>query len=574
MNGNKKFLLGCAIFPLLVILFFYIGYTMISGGAGISKTKYRQGTWLALSPSGTIMDYNEIQRDGFFNVRQTSVQEISQSIRLAASDSKIAGIIIRPRFADISYAGLNEISTAIQEFKLSGKQVIAYLDMACQKDYLLCMQADKVYMESSASAGILLEGVNANILFYKEMLDKLGIRFDVVQSGEVKGGGEPYTRTSLPQNIRDNISAVLRERYDLLISGIARARKQEQVKIRSVFEDRPDPFITRWQAVEYGLVDEVLNRDLMLARYDINDARLLNISNYQRFSIPVKQIENVAVLNLQGSINPAGGGFLENTINASKVQKMIDQVKADKSIKAVVLRINSPGGSALESELIYHKLMQLKSRVPIVVSMAGVAASGGYYISAPAHKIMADPYTITGSIGVLMIIPEAEGLGRKIGLRSQNIGFGKYSGVMDILSRRSPEILRSMQRSADSIYVEFKSRVARGRSITVEEVESLAKGQVWSAETALEKGLIDGIGNMNDAVALAAELANIPEYGTLILPTPIPFWHLFRNQRLLPLIASFFGNQTLEAMDAVEAYIRQRFSANEWLYALPYDIEQ
>ena len=385
MNSNKKFLIGCAVFPVLVVIFFYLGYTMVNGGASLSMTKYQEGTWLVLNPSGTVMDFTEIQRDGFFNIRQISVDEICRSIRMAAKDNKITGIIIHPRFADYSYAGLNEISIALSEFKQAGKQVIAYLDMASQKDYLLSMQADKVYMEASASAGILLEGVNANILFYKEMLDKLGIRFDVVQSGVVKGGGEPFTRTSLQPDTRSNIDAVLKARYDLLLSGITHARGQEADKIKAVFEERPDLFITPSQALQYGLVDEVLNRDAMLYRYDIDNDHLLNLGNYQRYTLPNRKAENIAVLHLQGTINPGFMDFSDNVITAAKVQDMIDLVNADQSIKAVVLRVNSPGGSALESELIHHKLVQLGSRIPIVVSMAGVAASGGYYISTPAN---------------------------------------------------------------------------------------------------------------------------------------------------------------------------------------------
>ena len=173
-----------------------------------------------------------------------------------------------------------------------------------------------------------------------------------------------------------------------------------------------------------------------------------------------------------------------------------------------------------------------------------------------------------------MILPEAEGLSRKIGLRSQNIGYGKYSGVMDFMTRRSPDVLRSLQRSADSVYVEFKSRVASGRKLSPEDVESIAQGQVWSAQTAMEKGLVDGIGSLNDAVRMAAELAGITNYGTLIYPTQKPFWHLFRGTRLLPSILSFFSSHRLSEVEMVEAYIKQRFTTHEWLFAMPFDIEQ
>jgi len=573
MSSNKKLLIGCAVFPILLVVLFYLGYSTVSGGASQSTRKYSEGTWLELNPSGTVMDFTEIQRDGFFNVRQISVDEICRGIRQATQDPKITGIIIRPRFAVYSYAGLSEISRALSEFKQSGKQVIAYLDMASQKDYLLSMQADKVYMEASASAGILLEGVNANILFYKEMLDKLGIRFDVVQSGEVKGGGEPYTRTSLHPNTRRNIEGVLKARYDLILSAITEARRQEADKIKAVFEERPDLFITSSQALEYGLVDAILNRDAMMRRHEIDSDQLLNLGDYQRNTLPLRKPDNVAILHLHGSINSDLMDFSDNVITADKVQDMIDLVDADKSIKAVVLRINSPGGSALESELIYQKLLQLSSRIPVVVSMAGVAASGGYYISAPANKIIADPFTITGSIGVLMIVPEAEGLSRKIGLRSENIGFGKFSGFMDFMTRRSPEVLRSLQRSADSVYVEFKSRVASGRNLSAEDVESIARGQVWSAETAMQKGLIDGIGGLDDAVKTAAGLAGISDYGTLTYPIQKPFWHIFRGNRLIPSILSFFSGQKLDEVEIAEAYIKQRFATHEWLFALPFDIE-
>ncbi|MDZ4120918.1 MAG: signal peptide peptidase SppA, partial [Candidatus Cloacimonadaceae bacterium] len=275
-----------------------------------------------------------------------------------------------------------------------------------------------------------------------------------------------------------------------------------------------------------------------------------------------------------GSIAPAverAYGYNTN-INAAKVQRVIDAIDKDKSIKAVVLRINSGGGSALESELIYQKLDILKARVPVVVSMGGAAASGGYYISCSSDYIVADEFTITGSIGVVMLIPEAEVLSRKIGIKNQHITFGKFASSYDVISKTDPEFLASLKRNSDAVYTEFKSRVEASREMEPGHLESIAQGQIWSAEAALENGLIDSIGTLQTAIAKAASLSGVVSYRRVNLPAKISWIEAFSglsSSRISSLksLVDFHANPA-----NIKNLLRDQFPTLEWLYQTPMEV--
>ncbi|MDD2332151.1 MAG: signal peptide peptidase SppA, partial [Candidatus Cloacimonetes bacterium] len=507
---NKKFLIGCLVFPIIVVIVFAIGFRLM-GGKIKSTSTLKSGSWLVINPSGNLLDYNEIQYSDFMGLNQPSVSDICKAVKAAGEDSKITGILLKPRFIFLSHAGRAEIDSCLASFKSTGKPVIAYGDMFSQGDYLLCSMADRIYMEPSASAGIMLEGTKANFMFWKEGLDKLGIKIHVLQSGAYKGAGEMFSRTSLSQETYDNVYRVMEQRYGLITAELARHRNLEHSKVKAILEERPDYFISPKQALQYKLVDELKTIDKVYAEFDMDKKKFVQVSKYPaQFSVPGS--DAIAVMNLSGDITPGSASGSMPVISAARVQSMIDQIKANKKIKAVVLRINSGGGSALESEHIYQKLKDLGTSVPIVASMGGVAASGGYYISCAAQHIVAAPYTITGSIGVVMMLPEAEGLSRKLGIRNQDISFGKYAGSMNFMNKTDETLLASLQRNSEAVYTEFKSRVADSRKLSLEEVELLAQGQVWSANDALDKKLIDQVGGLDLAIAKAAGLADIQDF--------------------------------------------------------------
>ena len=574
MPRNKGFLIGCLIFPILVIIAFFIGFRAFSSSIPSTSVVSRD-SWLLINPSGPITDYSEIPHSNFMNLGSLSVQDICQKIEQAADDHRISGIVLRPRWAQISYAGIAEIKRSIARYKQSGKPVYAYGDMLSQKDYLLALCADELILEPSASAGIALDGVNVTITFYKELLDKLGVKMHVLQTGDFKGAGEPYTQTSLRAGTLQNYRMALGKRYDLIINKIADRRELSPERVKTIFEHRDDYFISPKYAIEAGLVDVLLNRDEFYTRFNIDTDRLVPVKDYQAGKVPRLNLNKIAVVYLSGSIAPGANSSFgyDTNISASKLDRIIQSIKRDPKIKAVVVRVNSGGGSALESELIYQKLMKLRASMPVVISMGGAAASGGYYISCASDYIVADEYTITGSIGVVMMIPEAEGLGRKIGIRNQAISYGKFAAAYDPFSKTSPTFLQSLSRNSESVYREFKDRILSTRKMSPEELETIAQGKIWSAEDALNHGLIDQIGGLDVALDKAKELSNLDDYQIVTLPGKINWVELISGANPAKVLSTISSIKKTPDLKDIENSLEKAIPTNEWLYLMPIEID-
>jgi protease-4 len=525
---KKNYLLfGCLVFLVLAGIAFFIGLHISAKKLNYVKPIQRN-SWLLINPSGLVQDYSEIDYSFMGNV--PSVNSMCLKIREAAFDKNIRGIIIKPVFLQIGMPGIEEIGAAIREFKQTGKPVLGHLEMQGQADYLLASFADTLAMEPAASAGLFFYGVQSNIMFFKNLLDKVGVKVNVIKSGKYKGAGETYSRSELSPETYTNIKEVLSDRYDLLIQFLAKQRKLSEEQVLYIFEQRPDYIISADYALKNGLIDKAQGWDEFLSQHHIKESQLTSIKSYSVKAPGSTMGNKIAVCYLQGAIAPRISSGMPEGINAEKVQDIIDAVKQDKNIRAIVLRINSPGGSALESEIIYRKIEELKTLVPVVVSMSGVAASGGYYISSPADYIVADPYTITGSIGVIQLLPDASVLSKKIGISSQNIAFGKYGGALNLMTPPSQELIASLQRNSENVYTEFKNRVAKYRRISPDSLENLAGGRIWSAQRALENRLIDQIGNLDTALMKAAELANIKSYKTETLPRKKLYWEFLFEQ--------------------------------------------
>jgi protease-4 len=572
---KKNFLLiGCLTLPIIAIIAFFIGLNQpVKDMRHVSSTK--SNTWLQIDPSGVIEDYNEVQSDYNFSFMNSnsSVEDICSKIKLAASDKNIKGIVIAPEFVQVSYAGIHEIGEALKEFKLSHKPVLAHLTMQSQKDYYLAAFADKIAMEPAASAGLFMEGVQANMSFYKNLLDKLGLKVNIIRSGQFKGYGEEYSRTSLSPETYGNLSQLLEDRYALISSDLAAQRKLTPEQVKIIFEQRPDYLINADYAKQAGLIDFAIGKDDFYKQHTIDKKQLTSIADYTPTKADNKAKDEIAVCYLQGGISSGTPQYNQTGISADKVQKLIDQIQKDKKIKAVVLRVNSPGGSALESELIYRKLEKLKKELPIVVSMSGVAASGGYYISAASDYIFADPYTVTGSIGVIQLLPDASGLSKKIGLTNQGINYGKYAGAMNLMNTPSPELLASLQRNSESVYSEFKHRVVQYRKISYDSLENIAGGRVWSAQDALPIHLIDQIGTLDNAIKKASELAKITTWQTVVMPQKRTYWEVIFEQ-LEKRQMAMSKDLSLDTIGAIiSKQLQSIFKPYSVLCIMPFDFE-
>ncbi|MCB5286991.1 MAG: signal peptide peptidase SppA [Candidatus Cloacimonetes bacterium] len=570
MSTKKIILIVAIVFIILVGLSYWSGRQMSKFAFNApASTVISADSWLNLNPSAYIPEYNEVLPLNLFGKGGTnSMQNLCAKILKAKDDSRISGLLIQPLGAQISLATLHELGLAIQEFKGSGKPVIAFGDMMGNSDYLLASFADEIYMEPSASAGLMLSGTSANIMFYKEMFDKLGVKMHIIQAGEFKGAGEPYSQTSLSEGTRRNIEEMLSDRYNLILAGLAERRKLTLDDVKAVYDTRENFILHAGEALEMRLIDHSTARSQMFAERLIDPQKIINISSYApRTQAPRGQ--KVAVMYLGGQIMPSSGSFNQAQISYDKVQKIVQEIQDDKDVKAVVLRIDSPGGSALESELIYQELLKLKSSKPLVVSMGGVAASGGYYISCASDQIIADSGCLTGSIGVIMMLPEATGLGRKLGLRSQTIKFGKFAGAINPLEPYSAELLSSLKRNSEGTYNEFKARVMNARKISPDKINSIAEGRIFSAEDALALGLVDEIGSLDFAIATAAEKAGITDYRVENFPHKLSFFEAmkdadFFNMQISSLFKTQWWNidkQITEQLEMIEPY--------KWQYLMP-----
>ncbi len=517
---SKWFALGCLTSFLIVIVIIFLSLSGLNKmgrelTGSKSHIKIAQNSYLHLRLSGPITAYNEYQ-EGFFGNTDISVHDLVQKIDFAAQDDNISGIFLEPNFISAGYADLNELSKALERFRVTGKEVISYLDFAFDKDYFLASSSDDIFLNPSSSAGIILTGIGGNVQFYKDLLEKIGIDIVVLSAGKYKGAGETFSRSSFSAPVKQNIQNVYDALYTTILETIARNRNLTYPEIKAIYEDRGELFINHNTALNYKLIDDLYYRDEVMNKYNLNN-KLVDFKKYKAYRQQVSA-NKIAVVYTQGMIAPSATLPSGDNLNETKINPIFDDLMKDKTVKAVVLRINSPGGSALISENITQKINQLKSRKPVVVSMGNVAASGGYYISCRADYIYSDPFTVTGSIGVVAMLPNLQNLADKAGVRSEKIGNGKFTHFLDIYSKPSNEELTILQNSLQDTYLEFKKRVADGRSLSLEAVEEIAQGQVWSSNDAVEKRLADDIGMLSDAIYKAAELAELETFRTVFYP--------------------------------------------------------
>mgnify|MGYP000851682530 FL=1 len=574
MSTKKIILIIVAVLIVLIALSFWTGRQMSKfSPANAGMTPISAGSWLHLNPKAYVPEYSEIMPINWFGMKEmNSMQGLVAKIRAAKNDKRIEGILIEPMGVQISYASLNELELAIQDFKTSGKPVVAFGDMMGQGDYMLASFADQVYMDPSASAGLLLTGSSANVTFYKELFDKIGVKMHVIQAGEFKGAGEPYSQTSLSEGTRANIAEALSDRFNLLVDGIAKRRNITTYDVLAVYNNRDDLFISAKQALQMKLIDKADSRQALMDQYAIGKDKLVSFSSYtERPELGKNNL--VAVIYLEGNIMPGYGSMSQSVISHEKVRRIVKSIEDDPAVKAVVVRVNSPGGSALESEYIYRELKHLSDKVPMVISMGGTAASGGYYISCAGQYIYADPGTLTGSIGVIMMLPELTGLSRKVGLRSQTIKYGKFAGALNPMEAYSPELIASLKRNSQGTYDEFKARVMTARNISPDKINSIAEGRVYSAEDAMAIDLVDEIGSLDTAIAKAAELAKLSDYRTGIFPIKKSIFEFLKDSDFMNMqIKNLLKYRHLNLEELTDA-LPDMIETNSWLYLMPIKVD-
>ena len=445
------------------------------------------------------------------------LSDIVNTIQTAGDDDKIEGILLNLSMNSVGFASADVIRDALQEFREKGKFVAAYSEDFTEGMYYMSSAADRVFMNPN---GMLeFNGFAVQIPYFKEMLDKLEIEMEVYYAGKFKGGSEPYRLTKMSDENRFQIKEFLNDIYDNFLDDIAESRGMTVDQLNALADK--DVVKDAETALEDGLIDEIAYWDQVKEYFadkmdgdkdKINRIELVDyyLANKETSNFKIK--DKIAVLYAEGTILDGKG---ENQQIASEdYMKMINKIRKDEKVKAVVLRVNSPGGSAKASDNILRELNLVKDEgKPVVVSMGNVAASGGYYISCQADKIYAEKNTITGSIGVYSMLPILENfMENKLGINYDSVSTGKNSLGINPFFDSSDNVAAALQGYTDKVYEQFLSRVAKGRNMSRDEVHEIAQGRVWTGVRAQENGLVDELGSLEDAIETAAELAGLDEY--------------------------------------------------------------
>lgn len=507
--------------------------------------------------------------------RQLTFYEVLQSINQASNDDKIKGIMLDLDSWGITGVHTKELSLAMERFKSAGKKIYAYSNGMSKSNYLAAIYADEIVMPPSNSSSLLLSGYSISIPYYKELGSKLGVSVNVIHIGDFKGSGENFARSTMSDNYRNSITNLLDARLELYIDDVSTNRKIDKNTFTSLLLNGDLAFINPFEAVKLKLIDKTQSYDDFLAEKNIAKKQLVNINDYPPKSNYTFSDSKIAIVFAEGAIVMGSGGseYMENSIYPEKFSKIFDKIEKDKDIKALVIRVNSPGGSALASELILQKINSLKKKIPVIVSMGPVAASGGYYISSFADKIFLDKYSVTGSIGVVAIIPNFKELIDKIGINYEKIEKGKYANLFNFTDSTSQEEIALFKKIMTETYVEFKDRVSKGRNITTDALEEIAQGKIWTGDQAVANGLADEIGGIEKAIEEAANIARIKNYNVEIFPKPKTFAEKLFETEIETSVNIFNGIESKELKSSLKLLDNSIKYAKKPILLMPYSVE-
>jgi protease-4 len=493
---------------------------------------------LVLSVSGDLPDYvaEEPLAKAFGISQKQSFTSLLTQLRKAKVDNRIAAVELQINFPSIGWGKADELRDAIKDFRTSGKPVYAFMDIGSNKEYYIATAADKIFIPPSGD--LYINGFAAEAMFYKGSLDKLGIETDVIQFGpKYKNAPDQYTKTQMGDGQKEVINAVLDEYFSRYTSAIAESRKKSVDDVKALIDDAP---YNATQAKAKGLIDDTLypeqvDDQIKIALGYSPDAKLSTLRGGEYREIPADSLglnkgDKIAVIFASGAIvsgRSNDGPFSGHMIGSDTIVDAVNTAAEDRSIKAIVLRIDSPGGSALASDLMWNALENAKGKKRVVVSMSDVAASGGYYIACNADKIVAEPTTITGSIGLFLGKPVVKGLYTWLGVSNEYVTRGKNAGIFKETEHWTDAERAKMMEQAHSTYFDnFVAKVARGRNMTPDAVDAIGEGHVWTGTQGKGNGLVDEFGGLEKAIEIAKQLANLPadkDVKRVVLPEPRPF---------------------------------------------------
>ena len=532
---------------------------------------------------------------GLFGEVEETFASVLKRFDKAADDDDVDAIVLHINGPTLGWGKLNELRQALAKVRGKGKRIFAWLESGMTQDYLLACACDQIVLPESGV--LMLPGLRAEVTFYKNLFDKLDIHAETLRVGEFKSAGEPYSRAEMSPQFRQEMEEVLDDYYRQVIETIAKDRKLSEESVKATVDIG---VLTSADAKARGLIDALTYEDRLtdLIRGDRQNVEIKLTLGYGKKKIDTDfsgMTGMIKMMNLLAGVEPqarrstaakiaviyAHGTIMDGastsdlfggeTLGSTTMVKAIRQARDDKTVKAVVLRVDSPGGSALASDLMWHELETLEK--PFVVSMGNTAASGGYYIAMGADRIFAEPGTLTGSIGVVSVRFALSGLFKKVGVNTEIIQRGKNSGLLSVSSPLNDTERAALQKVLDDIYAQFTTKAAAGRKMEVATLEKLARGRVYTGSQALKLGLVDELGTLSDAIAHARKAAGIEEgdrVDQLVLPKPTsPLEQLFGPLDLETRVQSATKAALSDALPASAAQLWQQWKIMERLTGQP-----
>ncbi|HEX6046665.1 MAG TPA: signal peptide peptidase SppA [Pyrinomonadaceae bacterium] len=536
MSGTRKTLLIIGGILGALILVAILGIALLWAAIRGGEPSIRDNSVLTLRVSGALPDYSP--DDPFkrvFGGPDQSLTGLVMQFKKAKVDKRIKAILLDINMSGVGWGKAEEIRDAIADFRTSGKPVYAFIEFGLNKEYYIATACDKIIVPPPGE--LFINGLAADVMFFRGSLDKLGIYPDIYQIGKYKSAGDMFTQKQMTDAHRQYINELLDDLYGRYINAIAQARHKTPDEVRALIDEAP---YNAEKAKAAGLIDEELYRDQvetqfkkMLGYKETDTLAVVRSSDYRDVapeSLGLNKGERIAVIYASGEI---GSGSSQNSpsgdqsIGSDTLAKALNDAAADKSIKAIVMRVDSPGGSGLASDIIWHAVEAANQKKPVVVSMSDVAASGGYYISASARKIVAQPSTITGSIGVVAGKPVMRGFYDWLGISNEYVLRGKTAGMFRETEKFSDdERAKFIDWIKTTYYRDFVPKVAKGRKKDPEFIDSVGQGRVWTGGQAKDRSLVDEFGGLDRAIDVAKQLANIPaDKGVerVIMPYPVTF---------------------------------------------------
>ena len=530
MKGFFNHVLASMLGTFLVIVFIVIVNLIIIVGL-ISSVGSLSGDEMTIEDNSILqLDFKNAVADrslakpnlATFELEKTlSLRSVTQSIQNAKEDDRIKGIYLDLSVLQIGMASLEEIREALKDFKTSDKFIISHAEYYTHKSYYLASVADKVYLTPEGM--VQFTGLSAQIMMFKSLLEKIGVEPEIIRHGKFKSAVEPFMLNEISEANREQTLKYVGSIWNTLLEGISEERSitvnrlNEYADSILIRNDKSSKKLNFVDALKYK--DEVLDELKQLSGSD--ELEFVSLVNYLSTEKDIHQIlkpadENIAIIYAQGSIISGSGS--ENEIGSETLSEAIREARQDSSVKAIVLRVNSPGGGSLASEVIWRETVLAKQDKPFFVSMGDVAASGGYYIACMADTIVAQPNTVTGSIGVFGLLFNTKELMSNIGVNINAVNTNKYSDLGSPARKMSTFERGVIQSTVEGVYSTFITHVAEGRGMTVEQVDKIGQGRVWSGADALEIGLIDVIGGLQTTIDFAAKKAGITDYGIKTFP--------------------------------------------------------